>query len=66
MQEAIAAPQIGGMVELTGFIIKTSLIVETAGAVLLMPVFIKISAWEKAFGILFFIPFPHFVMPGLI
>ncbi len=41
MQEAIAAPQIGGMVELTGFIIKTSLIVETAGAVLLMPVFIK-------------------------
>ena len=41
MQEAITAPQIGGMVELTGFIIKTSLVVETAGAVLLMPVFIK-------------------------
>ncbi len=41
MQEAIAAPQIGGMVELTGFIIKTSLVIETAGAALLMPVFIK-------------------------
>ncbi|MCR4644239.1 MAG: TrkH family potassium uptake protein [Oscillospiraceae bacterium] len=40
MQESISAPQVGGIVRLTGFILKTSAIIELVGAVLLAPVFI--------------------------
>lgn len=39
MQEAIAAPNVGGIVRRTGFILKTALVVELFGAVLLFPVF---------------------------
>ena len=39
MQEALSAPQVGGIVKLTGFILKTSLIIEMIGAALLAPVF---------------------------
>lgn len=41
MQEAIAAPQIGGIVRLTGFIIKTTLLMELAGAAVMFPVFFR-------------------------
>jgi len=41
MQEAVAAPQVGGIVKLTGFIIKTSLCIELIGAAAMAPVFIK-------------------------
>lgn len=41
MQEAISAPQMGGIVKLTGFILKTTAIIELSGALLLSPVFIK-------------------------
>lgn len=41
MQEAISAHQMGGIVKLTGFILKTSAIIELTGAVLLSPAFIK-------------------------
>ena len=41
MQEAIAAPHVGGIVRLTGFILKTALAVELLGAVLLFPVFFR-------------------------
>lgn len=41
MQEAIAAPQVGGIVRLTEFIIRITLIAEVAGAVLLSAVFVK-------------------------
>ena len=40
MQDAISAHHIGGVVNLTGFIIKGTAIIELAGALLLMPVFI--------------------------
>lgn len=39
MQEAIAAPKVGGIVRLTVFILKTTLIIEAMGALLMMPVF---------------------------
>ena len=39
MQEAIAAPNVGGIVRRTRFILKTALAVELFGAVLLFPVF---------------------------
>lgn len=41
MQEAISAHQLGGIVRMTRFIIRTSILIELAGAVLLMPVFCK-------------------------
>lgn len=41
MQEAIAAPKMGGIVRLTGFIIKTTLSIELLGALLMLPVFVK-------------------------
>ena len=40
MQNAISAPCLGGMVRLTRFIIITTIVIEGAGAALLMPVFI--------------------------
>ena len=40
MKNAISAPMVGGIVRLTKFIIKGTLIIEAAGAVLMMPVFI--------------------------
>ena len=39
MQEAIAAPKVGGIVRLTGFILKAALVMELAGTALLLPTF---------------------------
>ena len=41
MQESISAPQMGGIVRLTGFIFRAVFLFELAGALLMMPVFIK-------------------------
>lgn len=41
MQEAISAPKVGGIVRLTSFIIKATLIIELLGAVLMSPVFFR-------------------------
>ena len=41
MQEAIAAPKVGGIVRLTGFIIRMTLAFELIGAVLMGPVFCR-------------------------
>lgn len=40
MQEAIGAPQMGGIVRMTGFILKMVALIETLGALALMPVMI--------------------------
>ncbi len=41
MQEAISAHKMGGIVELTGYIIRTTLLIELSGALLMAPVFCK-------------------------
>ena len=41
MQEAVAAPKMSGIVRLTGFIIRATILIELSGAVLLAPVFCK-------------------------
>ena len=41
MQEAISAPQVGGIVRMTEFILKTTFLIELVGAVLLSPVFCR-------------------------
>ena len=41
MQEAVSAPKIGGIVRLTGFILKGTFAVELLGALAMMPVFCR-------------------------
>lgn len=41
MQEAISAPKVGGIVRLTGFIIRGSLLIEAIGAVIMFSTFYK-------------------------
>ena len=41
MQEAIAAPKVGGIVRLTNFIVKTTLLIELLGAAVMAPVFCR-------------------------
>lgn len=41
LQETLAAPQVGGIVRLTAFIIRSTVTFEICGAVLLMPTFMK-------------------------
>lgn len=41
MQESISAPQVGGIVKLTGFILKATVTIELIGAILLAPVFCR-------------------------
>lgn len=41
MQDAIAAPKVGGIVKLTGFILKMTIIFELCGAILMAPTFCK-------------------------
>lgn len=41
MQEAIAAPKVGGIVRLTNFIVKITLLIELLGAAVMAPVFFR-------------------------
>lgn len=41
MQEAISAPKVGGIVRLTGFVLKVTFLFELLGALVMMPTFIK-------------------------
>lgn len=61
MQEAIAAPKVGGIVRLTLFILKTAAVIELFGALLLFPVFYQefgllmgrmVCAFSLNFGVL--------------
>lgn len=53
MQESISAPQLGGIVRFTSFIIRTVLVIELIGAILLLPVFCKefgaVGIWYAVF-----------------
>ena len=47
MQEAISAPQVGGIVKLTKFIVFTALALEAAGAAALLPALVPAFGWGK-------------------
>ena len=47
MQEAISAPQVGGIVRLTRFIVLTAACIELAGTLLLMTAFVPEFGWPK-------------------
>ena len=67
MQEAISAPTVGGIVRRTQFIIRTTILIEIIGAVLLAPVFLQgFWAFGKEYGIHCSILFLLFAMQDLI
>lgn len=41
MQESISAPKVGGIVRLTGFVLKSTFLVEFTAAFIMIPVFVK-------------------------
>ncbi len=41
MQDALSAPKVGGIVRLTGFILRATLLIELLGAVIMAPVFCR-------------------------
>jgi len=53
MQNAISAPQVGGIVKLTRFIFKISFLIEVVGTLLLLPVFVPLygikGVWMSIF-----------------
>ena len=51
MQESVSAPVVGGIVRLTGFILKGTFIIELSGALLMMPVFCKDYACNPVINI---------------
>lgn len=66
MQEAISAPTVGGIVRRTQFIIRTTILIEIIGAVLLAPVFAGTLGFGKEYGIHCSILFLLFAMQDLI
>ena len=46
MQEAISAHQLGGIVRLTGFIVRGIFVVELLGALVMLPVFVRDFGWK--------------------
>ncbi len=54
MKETISAPRVGGIVRLTGFILRTTLLLEGLGAVALMPAFCgRFGFWKGLWYSLF-------------
>ena len=47
MRESISAPQVGGIVRLTRFIIIAAFVIELSGALLLLPAFIPEFGWGR-------------------
>lgn len=60
MQEAISAHHVGGVVRLTGFIVRTSFLIELLGAGLLAFVFVPEFGVGQGRGTRYFIPFLRF------
>ena len=50
MQDAVSAPQLGGIVRFTAFFLKATVVFEVTGALLLLPVFVKDFGFLKGLG----------------
>ncbi len=50
MQDAVSAPQLGGIVRFTAFFLKATFIIEFIGALLLLPVFARDFGFVKGLG----------------
>jgi trk system potassium uptake protein TrkH len=47
MQETVAAPKVGGIVRLTGFLLKATFLIEAVGALIMAPTLIRDFGWGK-------------------
>ena len=65
MQENIGAQQTGGIVKLTGFLLKTTLAIEFIGAALLSPVLIRDYGWGKGIWMSIFTSISAFCNAGI-
>ncbi len=65
MQENIGAQQTGGVVKLTGFLLKTTLVIELMGAILLSPVLIRDFGWGKGIWMSVFTSISTFCNAGI-
>ena len=63
MQEALSAPQVGGIVKLTGFIIRITFFIEFVGCVIMAPVFCKDFGFFKGLWIRCLLPFRQSALP---
>ena len=65
MQEAVAAPKMGGVVQLTVFLLKTTFIIEAAGALLLAPSFIRDWGYGRGIWMAVFTSISAFCNAGI-
>lgn len=65
MQEAVAAPKMGGIAGLTAFLVKTVLLIELLGAVILAPAFIRDFGWADGIWRAFFTSISAFCNAGI-
>lgn len=65
MQEAVASPQMGGVVRLTGFLLRTTLIIELIGAVVLAPTLIRDFGWGRGIWMSVFTSVSAFCNAGI-
>ena len=65
MQEAVAAPKMGGISGLTKFLVLTTLLVEAAGTLILSPAFIRDFGWGKGIWMAVFTSISAFCNAGI-
>lgn len=65
MQEAMSAPKMGGIVRLTGFILKATFFIEILGALLMAPVFCTDFGFLKGLWMSFFHSISAFCNAGI-
>lgn len=65
MQDAVASPQMGGVVKLTDFLLKATFLVEGIGAVLIAPVLISDYGWTKGIWMSVFTSISAFCNAGI-
>ncbi len=65
MQDAVASPQMGGVVKLTRFLLHTTILVESVGAVVLAPVLISDFGWGKGIWMAVFTSVSAFCNAGI-
>lgn len=65
MQEAVAAPQMGGVVRLTAFLLKATFAVEALGAVLIAPAMIRDFGWGRGIWTAVFTSISAFCNAGI-
>lgn len=65
MQESVGAPKMGGVVRLTGFLLRATFLIEAIGAVVMAPTFIGDFGWGRGIWLSVFTSISAFCNAGL-